>query len=185
MDDSSIIALFFARAEQAIAELKRKHGASVRKTVSHILSDRRDAEECENDTYLNVWNAIPPEKPNPLVTFVCKIARNLAIKRYHANTARKRNSAYDAALSELEASIPALETVESEFDARELSGSISDFLDDCGEIDRFLFVRRYWCADPIPEIASALGRSNHWVSVRLLRLRGQLQSYLAKEGFLP
>lgn len=73
MDDSNIIALFFARVEQAITELIKKHGAAVRKMLNNILNDRRDVEECEDDTYLATWNTIPPENPNPLVTYVCKI----------------------------------------------------------------------------------------------------------------
>ncbi len=184
MDDRGIIALFFARAEQAITELRSRHGGAVRRVASNILRDRRDVEECESDTYLTAWNTIPPEEPDPLVTYVCRLARNLAVKRFHTNTAQRRNSAYDAALDELEEQVPALESVESELDARELAGAISDFLDTCGETDRFLFVRRYWCADPIPEIAGALGKSNHWVSVRLFRLRERLQSWLAKEGWI-
>ena len=184
MDDSNIIALFFARVEQAITELIKKHGAAVRKMLNNILNDRRDVEECEDDTYLATWNTIPPENPNPLVTYVCKIGRNLAIKKYHANTAQKRNSAYDAALDELEEYVPALESVESEYDAKELSESISAFLDTCNEDDRFLFVRRYWYADPITEIAAATDKSDHWVSVRLFRIREKLQAHLEKEGML-
>ena len=184
MDDKGILALFFARAEQAVDELRKKHGASVRRVAANILRDRRDTEECESDTYLAAWNTIPPEEPDPLVTYVCRLARNLAVKRFHANTAQRRNSAYDAALDELEESIPALETVESAVDARELAGAISAFLDTCGETDRLLFVRRYWCADPVPELAAGVGRSAHWVSVRLFRLRERLQSHLAKEGWI-
>ena len=182
MDDEAILSLFYARAEQAITELERSHGSAVRSVAAHILNDRRDVQECENDTYLAAWNTIPPQRPHPLVTYVCRIARNLAIKIYHANTARKRNSAYDLALDELESSVPALDNVENELEARALGEAISAFLDGCGSEDRFLFVRRYWFADPVPELAARAGRSTHWVSVRLFRLRERLQAYLEREG---
>ena len=91
MEDSEIISLFFARSEQAVAELDRQYGAAVKKTAANILPDRLDAEECVNDTYLRVWNSIPPQRPNPLVSFVCKIARNLALDRYRSSRAEKRN----------------------------------------------------------------------------------------------
>ena len=91
MEDSEIISLFFARSEQAVAELDRQYGAAVKKTASNILPDRLDAEECVNDTYLRVWNSIPPQRPNPLVSYVCKIARNLALDRYRSSRAEKRN----------------------------------------------------------------------------------------------
>ena len=95
MEDSEIISLFFARSEQAVAELDRQYGAAVKKTASNILPDRLDAEECVNDTYLRVWNSIPPQRPNPLVSFVCKIARNLALDRYRSSRAEKRNGSLD------------------------------------------------------------------------------------------
>ena len=184
MEDSAIIALFFARSDRAITELQEKYGTAVRRVAANILRDRRDAEECESDTYLAAWNTIPPEKPDPLVTYVCRLARNLSIKRYRYNSAEKRRSIYDAALDELEECVPALENVESQYDAAELAEAINVFLGSCGGSDRYLFVRRYWFADAIPEISAATGRSEHWVSVRLFRIRERLQSFLEKEGMM-
>ena len=143
MTDEEIIRLFFERSEQAIAELAKAHGSAAARVARNILGSERDAEECLNDTYLAVWNAIPPQKPDPLRTFVCKIARNLAAAKYHANTAKKRNSRYDAALDELEGCLAAggsvevpaeMDTtaaggsVEEAYDAKELSEAINAFL---------------------------------------------------------
>ena len=76
LEDSKIISLFFERSEQAIRELDCKYGSAVKKTAANILDDRLDVEECVDDTYMKVWDNIPPQVPNPLVGFVCKIARN-------------------------------------------------------------------------------------------------------------
>ena len=92
MDDSKIIELFFERSEQAIIELSNKYGAICSKVADNILNNRLDSEECVNDAYLGVWNTIPPQRPNPLLSYVCRIVRNLALKKYHENTAQKRNS---------------------------------------------------------------------------------------------
>ena len=81
LEDSKIIDLFFARSEQAIGELDKAHGAAVRITAGNILRDRLDVEEIVNDTYLGAWNSIPPHRPEPLVSFVCRIARNQAESR--------------------------------------------------------------------------------------------------------
>ena len=184
LEDREIIELFFARSEQAIDELNRKYGAAVRKVAFNILNHPGDTEECADDTYLAVWNTIPPRRPAPLLSYVCRIARNLALKRFHANTAEKRNSFYDAALDELAESVPAPETVETEYDAKELSAAVDAFLDTLGYDDRFLFVRRYWYADSVADLAGMTGRSPHHVSVRLSRVRKKLQIYLKKEGLL-
>lgn len=100
MDDIKIIDLFFARSELAIEALDGKYGAICHNLSCSILKDQQDAEECVNDAYLGVWNAIPPHRPNPLSVFVCKIVRNISIMRYRANTALKRNSNYDSTMEE-------------------------------------------------------------------------------------
>ena len=183
LQDQEILRLFFERSEQAIAELEKKYGTLCGRIASNILRSERDAEECVSDAYLAVWNAIPPERPVPLSAYVCRIVRNLAVKRYHANTARKRNSFYDVALEELEECLSAPETAETALSARELTRLLDAFLDTLEERDRFLFVRRYWYADSVAAIAADLGISENNASVRLSRLREKLKRYLRKEGF--
>ena len=184
MEDSIIISLFDERSEQAIAELDRKYGAVVKRTAANILDSLSDVEECVNDTYLGVWNAIPPERPDPLISFVCRIARNLAVKRFHSNTAQKRNSRYNLVLDELAECIPSTTDVESDFAAKELSAAVSRFLDTVSYEDRFCFVRRYWYADSVSDIAVTTNSSPHRISVRLFRTRKKLSKYLKEEGFL-
>jgi RNA polymerase sigma-70 factor (ECF subfamily) len=184
LKDHEIVELFFERSEQAITELILKYGAAIRNVASNILRDALDVEECQSDTYLQVWNRIPPTRPNHLGAYVCRIARNVCLKRYHANTAQKRNSHYDVALEELEATIPALSTVESDYDAKELSQYLNMFLKELSREERYLFMRRYWFGDGVSEIARNLGISAHTASVRLFRLRQKLQTYLQKEGMI-
>jgi len=184
MEDRAIIGLFFERSEQAIDELNRKYGPVVRKTAANILDDRLDVEECVNDTYLRVWNNIPPHVPNPLAGYVCKIARNLAVNRYHANRAEKRSGNYALVLDEMEECIPSGVSVETEYDAKELSAAINRFLSTLDPKDRFLFVRRYWYADSVTELAVLTNSSANRISVRLFRLREKLRITLMKEGFL-
>lgn len=181
MEDEQIIELFFARSEQAIAELDIKYGSVCCKLSYQILSNRLDAEECVNDAYLGIWNAIPPQRPNPLLTFLCKIVRNLSIKRYHANTAIKRNSIYDMALNELAHDIMTPETVEKEMEAKALVRLIEGFLDSLSVENRVIFMRRYWFSDSYAEIAQQVGLTEKNVSVRLTRLRRQLRTYMLKE----
>lgn len=182
MEDSKIIDLFYERSEQAIIELSEKYGMMCSKVARNILNNQLDAEECVNDAYLGAWNTIPPQTPNPLLSYICRIVRNLSVKKYHANTAMKRNSFYDVVLDELEACIPASETVESEYSANELAKALDFFLETLDKENRVMFVRRYWFSDSIPDIAVRLKISNHNVSVRLFRIREKLRKYLEKEG---
>ena len=102
MEDEKIIALFWSRSEQAIEETAAKYGRLCRKIAGNILENEQDTEECLNDTYLGVWNSIPPARPAVLRAYVCRIARNLAVKKFRSNTAAKRDSRSDCLLEELE-----------------------------------------------------------------------------------
>lgn len=184
MDDKAIIDLFFDRSEQAIQELDTKYGKACHKVSYNILNNQQDAEECVNDAYLGTWNAIPPQRPNPLFTFLCRIVRNLSIMRYHTNTATKRNSAYDIALEELENCLASGITVEDEVEGKLLVHTIEDFLDTLSQDNRVIFMRRYWFSDSYAEIAQQVGISEKTVSVRLTRIRSQLREYLTKKGVL-
>ena len=90
MQDAEIIELLFARSGQALAELATKHGAVCRRVAENILGDARDVEECVNDAYLGVWNTVPPQRPSPLRTYLCRIVRNLATARKSAAASTTR-----------------------------------------------------------------------------------------------
>ena len=184
MTDTEIINLFFERSEQAIDELAKKHGNAVARVARNILGNEQDTEECVNDTYLGAWNAIPPHRPSPLRTFVCKIARNLATKKYHANTAVIRNSQYDLALDELEEYLADNSSVDEAYDAKELAEAINGFMATLNYSDRFIFMRRYWYSDPVKDIAKMAHSTTNSVTVRLFRIREKLRHYLVKEGLL-
>lgn len=181
MEDSKIIQLLFARAESAIEALAKKFGRRLHATAMNILGSFRDAEETVNDTYLAVWNAVPPKCPDPLAGFVYKTGRNLALKRLRGNTARKR-SGYDLSLDELEECIPG-PALEETVEARALGQAIDNFLSTLSGDSRSIFLRRYWFGDSAKEIGRCFGLTENAVNVRLSRIRVQLKDYLVKEGY--
>ena len=178
MEDAGIIELFFERSEQGIRELDIKYGKACRKLSYNIVNDRQDAEECVNDAYLGAWNAIPPVKPDPLLTYICKIVRNISLNLYHRKEAAKRSSRYTIAMEEIEACIAATNAVEAEIEAVELAHIIERFLDTLTVENRVLFMRRYWFSDSCRDIAGFMGLTEKNVSVRLIRIREKLRQYL-------
>ena len=129
IDDEKIIELFFERSEQAIRELDIKYGKICHNLSYNIVNSRQDAEECVNDAYLGAWNAIPPVRPNPLLSYIVKIVRNISLKIYWRKEAAKRSGHYTIALEEIEGCIADQKTVEDEIEARELARIIEAFLD--------------------------------------------------------
>lgn len=177
MDDKQIIRLFFERSEQAITELSEKYGDLCLRIANNILHDPQDAEECVNDAWLGAWNTIPPQHPDPLRAYICRIVRNLALKKLRANSAQKRSGHPEVPLTELENCIPD-NSLEEQLSASELTAQINAFLSTLKPDDRILFIKRYWFSEPLPELAGAFGMTEHNVSVRLSRIRKRLHHYL-------
>ena len=178
IEDEKIIDLFFNRSEKAIQELDIKYGKVCHKLSYNILNNKQDAEECVNDAYLGAWNAIPPTRPNPLLSYIVKIVRNISLKIYWRKEAAKRSSHYTIALEEIEACIAAPNTVEAEIEAKELARIIEAFLDTLTVKERVIFMRRYAYADTYADIAKRVGISEKNVSVRLALIRQKMKQYL-------
>ena len=129
MEDEKIIELYWQRSPQAIDETSRKYGAYCMRLSMNILMNREDSEENVNDTYLRVWNAIPPEVPRVLKHFLSRIARNLAFDRLDYITAKRRDVHMITLLSELDACLPDPHSdVEAAVDAKLAAGSVNRFL---------------------------------------------------------
>ena len=178
IEDEKIIDLFFNRSEKAIQELDIKYGKVCHKLSYNILNNKQDAEECVNDAYLGAWNAIPPARPNPLLSYIMKIVRNISLKIYGRKEAAKRSSHYTIALEEIEACIADQKTVEDEIEAKELARIIEAFLDTLTTENRVIFMRRYWFSDSYKDIAEFVGLSEKNISVRLTRIREKMKQYL-------
>lgn len=181
MEDQKIIALFWDRSETAIGALTEKYGGWIKRILWNILGDPQDVEECENDTYLGVWNEIPPQRPEHLAAFACRIARNRALHRIRYRTAEKRGPA--SPLEELDGSIFA-PSAEEHCSARELGQAIDRFLDTLDRESRIIFLRRYWFSDPLGDIGRDLGLTENHVAVKLSRTRKKLKNYLIQEGYV-
>ena len=181
MDDSQIIELYFERDEKAIKETELKYGALCFSIANNILNNEADTEECVNDTYLSVWNIIPPQRPNNFKAFVSKITRNLSLKRIEFNNAIKRSADTIISLSELEDVLPS-KSVQSEIEDEMLGKLISDFLRNEKECARNVFIRKYWYFDTVADIANRYSFSESKVKSMLFHTRNRLKNYLKKEG---
>ncbi len=182
MADEAIVDLYFARDEQAIAETDRKYGAYLLRLGENILHNTSDSEECRNEVYLKLWNRIPPDRPHTLPAYLNRIMRATAIDRYRAR-ARQGGDAYAASLDELAEILPAPDTVESAWESAELARQISHYLRGESRRRQYLFVARYFRAEPVEAIAHELGVSPSAVYKELTRLRRGLQTHLERNGF--
>lgn len=184
MEDGQIIDLFWKRSEDAIRQTKEKYGAACMHLLRNLLQSELDAEECASDVYLALWNTIPPERPEPFLTYLLKIARNQGLRRITYNNAQRRDSGLVLPLEELESCLASPETVEQIVDGKLLEQEIVKFLRTLPKADRQLFIRRYWFCDSLEALESCFGWSKSKIKSKLFRMRGRLRDHLTREGFL-
>ena len=185
MTDEKIVALYWERSETAIAETQKKYHGFCTYIARRILCDWEESEEVVNDTYLKVWNTVPPERPDPLKAFLGRVTRQLAINRLERNTAQKRGGGeYPLVLNELEECIPDGNSGEDLEDTLALQTVLNDFLRSLPDKTRNIFIRRYWYLCTIEEIAKGYGMGQSNVKMLLLRTRNKLKQYLEQEGFI-
>ena len=184
MDDNTIVELFYQRNEAALRETQSKYGRYLFTIAYNILSDNEDSAECLNDTYLNAWNSIPPNRPVRLASYLGTLARNLAIIRRRRNTTLSRGgSQYDLSLDELGECVSGGVTIDRALDSKLVGQSISSWLRVLEPEVRVIFVSRYFYCDSVRDIAKRMGMKENTVKSTLFRARQGLRAFLIKEGF--
>ena len=179
MEDGAIIELYWDRDQEAIAQSEKKYGTYCRSIANGILRCWEDTEECVSDVWMRAWNSIPPQRPSRLSAFFGRIARNLAMDRWRYNGAEKRTAHFDLLLSELTECIP---STRDGIGGLELTELLNQFLRGQSQNARKIFLRRYWYADSIEEIAQQYRMTQSAVKSSLMRTRRKLQIFLEKEG---
>lgn len=184
MDDKSIVDLYFDRSEQAIAETAAKYGRYCHTISYQILYNDEEAEECVNDTYLGAWNAMPPHRPSVLSAFLGKITRRLSLDRWRRAHAEKRGGGeVPLALDELADCLSGGEEVEEAVDKKQLSLLLASFVRRLPDVERRVFVCRYFHLESVEAVAARLGFSVSKVKSMLFRTRIKLRAVLDKEGY--
>lgn len=184
MEDRAIVDLYWSRDPEAIRQTGEKYGGYCRAIARNILPDRRDAEECVNDTWLGAWNAMPENRPSLLAPFLGKITRNLALTRWRAARAEKRGGGeLPLVLDELSECVSSADTLRT-LEAAELEDEINRFLRTLPERECGVFLRRYWFTEPMADIARRYGMRENTVRTSLFRSREKLRRHLEKVGLL-
>ncbi len=182
--DSKVIERLFQRDESGLREAESRYKKQLTAFSGRFLSDSRDQEEAVNDAFLKLWNSIPPEKPGNLPAYLLTLQRRAAI-----DILRRKNRQKEVprellgSLSELGEILPGRESTEDEVLSRELGRCISAFLRKLPERNRAVFMRRYYGAESIKNIAKEFSISTSTVEKVLNSTRNSLKRYLKQEGF--
>ena len=181
MDDQQLIQMFWDRNEEAIRATDAKYKKLCFRIAYNILGNECDAEECVNDAYMSLWETIPPAKPRSFTAYLCRITRNLSLKRFRYESAVKRSRMTEVSIEELEDILPGHFNM-PDFGAEQLGKLINDFLKTEKESARNIFIRKYFFFDSIEEITKRYGLSESQVKTRLFRCRNRLKEYLRERG---
>ena len=184
MEDDKIVQLYLERDESAIKFSSEKYGSRLRTLSMGITSDFQTSEECENDTYLQAWNLIPPNEPKTyLYAFLARITRHISIDRCRKSVSLKRDAYITELSEEMEMCIPSPDDIENKIAEEELGKAISDYLHTISQEKRVIFVRRYFYLDSVSQISKRCAVTESKVKSSLFRTRNDLRAYLIKEGY--
>lgn len=183
LEDEQIIDLYWHRNEFAIKETHIKYGKFLFKIAHNILNDSCDCQDCQNDTYLGIWNAIPPTRPVVFSAFIAKIMRCIAINRYKEKRTKKNiASEFTVSMEELYDTLHSPENAESILEAQEIGRLISEYVKGLSKQKRYIFIGRFYMADSVEEIAQELNLSSSSVYKALERMKIGLRKHLEING---
>lgn len=181
MNDNDLIEMYFQRNERAVAITSDIYGGRLNCLAQNMLLSKEDASECVNDTYMKVWNAIPPERPQNFLAFIARICRNTCLNRIDYLNAGKRKAQIVELTRELENCIASPDDNDSGDSA--IANVISEYLHSISQSRRVIFVRRYWYSDSISDISARMNMKESAVKVTLHRTRKELKAFLEKRGY--
>lgn len=182
MEDILILRLFWKRSQEALVQVQEKYGRQIHSLSSSILQDARDAEEAVSDTYLRLWNSIPPAQPDNLLAFALKLSRNAALDILKTKRRKKRDDRVEILFSELDSCLRDPGSITDHLEYQELAGLINRYLRTLDATSRNLFIRRYFAMEELDSLSAHFGMTKHTLSSRLYRMRKGLRAFLEKEG---
>ena len=181
--DEKIIDMYWERDPDAIQETDQKYGQLMRSVAYNILFDSLDCEECRNDAYLGIWNAIPSARPVAFSAFAVQIVRRIAINRYKEKSRMKRiPSQITISMEDLKKTISSGRSVEEVYEAKELGKMISAYIESLNERQQYIFIDRYYLAEPVEKTASDLSISVRTVYREIEKIKQGLKKHLEGNG---
>lgn len=177
--DEQIIELYWRREEKAIQETDKKYGQFLFRIAYNILHERLDCEECQNDTYLGVWNAIPPTRPTVFPAFITQIMRRIAINRYKEKASKKRiPSELTISMEDVNGTLHGDDSVAVKYEMAEVGKIINNYVRELSDRQRYIFIDRFYLAESVETIATDLSISVPIVYREIDKIKHSLKLYL-------
>lgn len=178
---ADILELLERRDEQALELLKERYSDYCYSIIYHLLRNHEETAEALSDVWLQIWNSIPPARPQHIRAYLAKTARNTALHYIKHNNAQKR-SGVTVLLDELSECIPD-PSWEQNAQSQGLRDCLNRFVAALEAEPQQIFLRRYWYGATVEELAKAFHCSESRITGILFRTRKKLRRYLQKEGY--
>ncbi len=188
LSDGEIVVLLEARNEHALELIDRQYGSQLKGIIRGIVKDEGVTDECLNDVYLRIWNAIPPAKPADLGSYLRTAAHNIAIDRY--DTLHRKSDIPKTALVAIdsdqgvdpEAPERVDETVEQMAESERIRALLIEYTKTLPLADRKICIARFYYNAKHREIAARLGIPLGTVKSALHRIKKGMAAFLRREG---
>ena len=152
----------------------------VSKVVWNILRNAiptEDGEEVVSDVFLTAWRQAKDLRPGAVKAWLAAVARNRA-------KSRLRKAGRELPLKEDVLEIPGPDDPPNDLEQAEERRLVRQAVDALPGQDREIFLRYYYYAQTVQEIAEQMGMNGSTVKTRLHRGRTKLKQTLTGEGYL-
>ena len=178
MTEEEIAVSLKKEPDKAIAYIKKEYGMLIRFVIGNILEAPEEIDECEEDTYVSIWENADAIDVKTIKAYIMRIARNKALERYRYLNAGKRSRKLTVYLEELDEELAAENIFEKKAESEELYNCINDFLSGLKAISRKLFILRYWYDASTEDISKMTGFSKSKIESDIIRTKKKLKNYL-------
>ncbi len=181
MEQDKIKKLLFDRDESALGHIQTEYGHLMKSIAFNLFRNDGVADECLNDTLLDVWNTIPPKDPKSLISYVCMLVRRRAIDRFRQEIAQRRAHPEAAGYAEVSEELAFMEDFADDVVERlEITRILNEHMRSLSGTNREIFISRYYDFESLDSISARLHISKNSVNIRLTRMRQALKEKLEK-----
>lgn len=179
MDEKSALKALKRKDEAALAWFIDRYAAYVNTIICNIIGAAMppsDVEEVASDVFFTLWTNAGKIMPGKVKAYLSGIARNKAKER-------TRKIGQEVSLED-DMILLSPEDPERDFEAREQTEFMRHAILAMQHSDREIFLRHYYCYQPVAAIAEEMDLNISTVKTRLRRGRSKLKDILVKGGYI-
>lgn len=180
MNEEIMIRKLKEQDSEALDEAIRQYTRLVSSIICNLAGtqlSKEDVEELTEDTFIAMWYNADKLEPGKLKAYICQIAKNKTKNRLR--DMNKHSKVVSIENMTLEDDFLLTDDIEE----KHASMSLLEAIDEIGEPDREIILRRYYYYHNSKQIGQVMNMNDATVRTKLARAKDKLKKILKERGF--